>query len=44
MDLRRNKNTGVVEIWKNGKKVGRIITMGDEVRKNGRASQQPKRT
>ena len=28
----RNKETGILEVWKNGKKVGEIITMGDEVR------------
>lgn len=32
IELKRNKETGIVEVWKNGKKVGRIITMGDEVK------------
>ena len=29
----RNKETGILEVWKDGKKIGEIITMGDEVRK-----------
>lgn len=29
--LKRNKDTGIVEVWENGVKVGEIITMGDEV-------------
>ena len=36
-ELKRNKNTGRVEVWENGKKVGEVITMGDlinEVEKN----------
>lgn len=27
----RNKETGILETYKNGKKVGEVITMGDEV-------------
>lgn len=30
-EFRRNKETGILEVWENGKKVGEIITMGDEV-------------
>lgn len=30
VELRRNKKTGLVEAFRNGKKVGPIITMGDE--------------
>lgn len=33
MEFKRNKKTGIVEVWKNGKKVGEIATMGDEVKK-----------
>ena len=33
-ELKRNKNTGIVEVWENGKKVGEIVTMGDEVNGN----------
>lgn len=28
----RNKETGILEVWENGKKVGEIITMGDKVK------------
>lgn len=28
----RNKETGILEAWENGQKVGDIITMGDEVK------------
>lgn len=28
-ELKRNKDTGIVEVWENGVKVGEIITMGD---------------
>lgn len=31
IELKRNKKTGIVESWKNGKKIGEVITMGDEV-------------
>lgn len=27
----RNKETGILEIWENGKKISEIITMGDEI-------------
>lgn len=29
----RNKETGILEVWKNGKKIGEIITMGDKILK-----------
>lgn len=29
MEFIRNKDTGILEVWENGKKVGEIITMGD---------------
>lgn len=29
----RNKKTGILEVWQNGKKIGEVITMGDEVKK-----------
>lgn len=38
--LIRNPNTGILEVWENGKKIGEIITMGDEVQKNGRSDKQ----
>ena len=40
IEFRQNKKTGIVEVWKNGKKIGEIKTIEDEVEKHGRASQQ----
>ena len=31
IEFKRNKETGILEVWKNGKKVGEITTMGDEI-------------
>lgn len=31
IELKRNEKTGIVESWKNGKKIGEIITIGDLV-------------
>ena len=31
IEFRRNKETGILEVWKDGKHVGDIITMGDEM-------------
>lgn len=39
IEFRRNKRTGIVEAYKNGKKISNIITMGDMIKKekeNGR--------
>lgn len=33
IEFKRNKKTGILETWKDGKKVGSVITMGDEVKK-----------
>lgn len=33
--FKRNTKTGIVEVWENGKKVGEVITMGDEVKGGG---------
>ena len=30
-EFKRNKKTGFLEVWEDGKKVGEIITMGDEI-------------
>lgn len=30
----RNKKTGILEAWKNGKKIGEVRTMGDDVKTN----------
>lgn len=35
MEFKRNKETGILEVWEKGKKIGEIITMGDEVKKDG---------
>jgi hypothetical protein len=32
IEFKRNKDTGIVEVWKDGKKVGEITTMGDEIK------------
>lgn len=34
MEFKRNKETGILEVWKDGRKVGEIRTMGDEVKKD----------
>lgn len=31
VEFRRNEETGILEVWENGKKVGEIVTMGDEI-------------
>lgn len=33
----RNKETGILETWKNGQKVGEIITMGDIVNEDNKS-------
>lgn len=30
IEFKRNKKTGILEAWKNGKLVGPVITQGDE--------------
>jgi hypothetical protein len=37
-EFKRNKETGILEVWRDGKKVGEIVTMGDEI--NGSSSDQ----
>ena len=32
IEFKRNNDTGEVEVWKDGKKIGEIKTMGDEVK------------
>lgn len=32
IQFKRNKETGILEVWKDGKKIGEIITLGDEVK------------
>lgn len=31
IEFRRNKETGILEAWKDGEYVGNVITMGDQV-------------
>lgn len=31
ISFKRNKETGIVEAWENGEKIGEITTMGDEI-------------
>ena len=33
----RNKETGILEAWKNGQKVGEIITIGDVANENNKS-------
>lgn len=33
IEFRRNKKTGILEVWKDGKKTGIIQTMGDDIKK-----------
>ena len=32
-EFRRNLETGILEVWENGKKTGEIVTMGDLIMK-----------
>ena len=43
-DFRRNKETGILEIWEDGKKIGEIITIGDEIGKVGKDEWQARNT
>lgn len=33
VELKRNKKTGIVEVWKNGVKVDKVVTIGDDIKK-----------
>lgn len=39
----RNKETGILECWENGKKIGEIITMGDLVTRDNKNAETPQR-
>lgn len=39
IEFKRNKDTGELEAYKNGKKVGSVGTMGDEVKDNSVAKE-----
>ena len=41
-EFKRNKKTGIVEVWRDGKHIGEVITMGDEVMKDERDLHQPR--
>ena len=48
MEYKRNEETGILEVWQNGKKIGEVITMGDilngyEGESNGQLSDVPRR-
>lgn len=32
MEFIRNKETGILEVWKDGKKIGEITTIGDMIK------------
>lgn len=36
--FKRNKETGELEVWVDGKKKGEIVTMGDEIKEKGNAT------
>ena len=40
VEFKRNKKTGIVEVWESGKKIGEMISMGDEVLGNGSGVRQ----
>lgn len=42
IEFKRNKETGILEVWKDGKKAGEVITMGDEVDGNNREDKNDK--
>jgi hypothetical protein len=31
IEFKHNKETGILEVWKDGKKIGEIIAMGDNI-------------
>ena len=35
IEFKRNPETGILEVWKDGKKVGEVATMGDAIIRNG---------
>ena len=38
IEFKRNKETGILEAWKDGKFIGNVITMGDDVVNNDKNS------
>ena len=43
IEFKRNKKTGILEVYKNGKKHGEVITMGDMETRNKREKKKEKR-
>ena len=39
MEYKRNKETGILEVWDKGKKIGEVITMGDIINGNENRSE-----
>ena len=31
IEFKRNEKTGILEVWKDGKYIGDVITMGDKI-------------
>ena len=42
IEFKRNKDTGILEVYRDGKKVGEIATMGDEVTADGEKKHRSK--
>ena len=36
IEFRRNKETGILEVWKDGKYIGNVITMGDKINEHNK--------
>lgn len=43
IEFKRNKKTGIVEVWENGKKTGEIRSMGDDINDNNKHNPDKKR-
>lgn len=41
VEFKRDKETGVLYVYKDGKRTGRIITMGDEIKDDGKGREKP---
>ena len=40
--LKRNPETGIVEVWESSRKIGEIITMGDQAKKEPEKQEKKK--
>lgn len=43
IEFKHNKETGILEAWKDGKKIGEMETMGDEVKQDASQLHEPQR-